>query len=468
MNVRWMAVIFGLALALRLVYVASTTITPISDAERYLGHADRLIARQGFVSADGVPTAYTPPGYPFFIAAVQSALGPGYRPVAYVQALLGAVSCLLTFLLCSRLFDLRHAIAAGLLLAVSPATIPYSGGLLSEVPTSVLILGVLVLLAPAREDTDIGLARTAGAGVLLGTAILFRPAIMAVAFGLGLYTLLGTGVSFRRRFSSAAVLTAVTVVVLLPWGYRNYRVYERVVPVSTMGGYDLYMGNNPEAYGGGYMALEGEQELRKWRQPADEVNGEQEARRRAIEWMRENPSGYVAVSIRRALKWVSVTPDYVPGTRLTSTEEVDRAILDAFRTRAATGVDRETAIVQQSRRLNAALLLLWSIVTVPLALAGIVFDLSSRPKWLLLSPLTAYAIALSLAFMDLRYREIVMPLLLIYTAAGAIGLRSVAGQWSQATPLSKGILLAGVPVLLAFGIQLLRDRAVFTMIAGGL
>jgi hypothetical protein len=60
--------LFGVALLLRLLFVSLTTITPISDAERYAKHAERLLDGEGFISDEGKPTAYTPPGYPFFLA----------------------------------------------------------------------------------------------------------------------------------------------------------------------------------------------------------------------------------------------------------------------------------------------------------------------------------------------------------------------------------------------------------------
>src|SRR5207237_8470358 len=42
---------------------------------------------------------------------------------------------------------------------------------------------------------------------------------------------------------------ALTLLMLLPWGYRNYRVLGRIVFTSTNSGFTLYDGFNPDASG---------------------------------------------------------------------------------------------------------------------------------------------------------------------------------------------------------------------------
>src|SRR5262249_22760155 len=152
------------------------------------------------------------------------------------------------------------------------------------------------------------------AGLLLGAAVLFRPALVAWGLGLGLHVLLWQSGSRSRRFLALTAVAVGVLLVLAPWAYRNYRIFGVVVPISTNGGYNLYLGNNSSAWAGGWMVLEDEKELRA----LDELEGDREARRRAIWWARENPVAYAKVSIRRTLTWLSVAPDYGPGIRLTS------------------------------------------------------------------------------------------------------------------------------------------------------
>jgi 4-amino-4-deoxy-L-arabinose transferase-like glycosyltransferase len=57
------------------------------------------------------------------------------------------------------------------------------------------------------------------------------------------------------------LVSLLTVVVLMatviaPWTYRNYQKFSQFIPVSSNGGYVLYLNNNSENYDGGYMRVE--------------------------------------------------------------------------------------------------------------------------------------------------------------------------------------------------------------------
>ena len=43
---------------------------------------------------------------------------------------------------------------------------------------------------------------------------------------------------------------AVFVLILAPWMYRNYRVFNKLVPISTNGGFNFLMGNHVNSSGG--------------------------------------------------------------------------------------------------------------------------------------------------------------------------------------------------------------------------
>ena len=448
--------VFAVALLFRLLFVSLTTITPISDAERYAKHAERLLDGHGFTSDEGKPTAYTPPGYPFFLAGVQAVLGRDARTIAYVQAVLGAVCCAFTFLVCHRLFDRRHALTAGLLLAVSPTAIAYSGTLLSEILATLAILAVLLVLVAGHEERRGHRLRALFAGVLLGIGILIRPAIVGYALGLGAWLLLFHSDTRMGRLFTAGVLVAGVVVVIGPWAYRNYQVLHSFVPVSNNGDYVLYVGNNPRAHGGGWMFLEHEIQLH-----GDERDGAREARRLALTWIHRNPIAYAKLTLRRALTWISVAPDHVPSLVLTSTAQIDELVARGFRETWSTGREPpDPPELQRSKRINSSILIAWSLLTIPLAVVGMLLDASHRPRSLLLLPLITYASALSMTFMEPRFREVVMPIWLMYTAVGLWGLRHLGPARQRTSSASRRVLLLGPPLALLFCFQLFRDRHV--------
>jgi hypothetical protein len=147
--------------------------------------------------------------------------------------------------------------------AVSPTTIAYSGTLLSEIPATLAILAVLLLVADHDEDLGHRL-RALFAGLLLSVGILIRPAIAGFGLGLCAWLLLfRSGARFTRILSTGALVAGVVIVLGRCWAYRNYHVLHSLVPVSNNGDFNLYLGNNPHTYNGGWMLLEDELDLRR-------------------------------------------------------------------------------------------------------------------------------------------------------------------------------------------------------------
>ena len=214
------------------------------------------------------------------------------------------------------------------------------------------------------------------------------------------------------------------------------------------------------------MHLEDETHLRR-----DEPQGAPEARHRALKWIRENPIAYAKLTLRRALAWISVAPDYVPSLALTSTAQIDDKVVRTFRETWSTGRDPREPLdppeLQSSKRINSSILITWSLLTIPLAVAGMILDASDRPKWLLLLPLITYASSLSVTFMDSRYREVMMPIWLIYAAVGFWGLPHLSHSWQRASLASKRVLLLGLPIALLFCFQLVRDRHAIEVMSAG-
>ena len=94
---RWlMLALFLLALVVRLYAVTAYGVAePTADAADYHRLATGLARGAGYVSEAGVPTAWRPPGYPFFLACVYAVSGPSVRAATFVQAGLGALTVLL-------------------------------------------------------------------------------------------------------------------------------------------------------------------------------------------------------------------------------------------------------------------------------------------------------------------------------------------------------------------------------------
>jgi 4-amino-4-deoxy-L-arabinose transferase-like glycosyltransferase len=413
----------------------------------------------GFVNEQGAPTAYTPPGYPAFLALALDLFGDSKEKVALLQALMGAATSLFTYMIARRLFGLGIAMLAGTLMALSPTSIVYSGELLSEVPSTAIILGAWMLLvqdksAPERANSR-RLTAAGGAGLMMGLAILIRPAALSLALGLFLHLLCTQRATRPARAKTAVAFGLGITIALAPWTYRNFKVFDSFVPVATNGGFNLLLGNNPEAFNGGWMELREADDLLKQHY---EAQGDAKARKSAINWITRHPVSYAKICLRRALVWMSVAPDYIPGIRLSSTREVDALVVQSYKQHGPSSTDPNQApALRESRSLNWRILTIWSLLLIPAAALGLLLDMSRRPQWVLLLPFATYVTILSMTFMQHRFREIMTPMLAIYASVGLSGLRQLLSHRAPTNSKGRLVLLAALPIGLLFGLQVLRD-----------
>ena len=221
--------IFLMALGLRLYYVNTAVIdTPIrADAAKYYTIANNLLNLGVYSSQTGtkpVPEIAITPGYPFFIASVLSMARDNprfsYGLILNLQAVLGAVIVLITYLVGLLFLPFWAALAAGLLAALSPHLIVICGYVLTEALfTFFFMLAVyLVLQAWLRAASHLFLCF----GLVAGIASLVRPALglypFCVAAGLLLITRPG-----KIRLKIAGFIILGFLVVWGPWSYWKHQ-----------------------------------------------------------------------------------------------------------------------------------------------------------------------------------------------------------------------------------------------------
>jgi 4-amino-4-deoxy-L-arabinose transferase-like glycosyltransferase len=241
-----MAAIFVIAVLLRTGYANDfppEAVVESVDAQGYHQIARNLLAGHGFslqAEAPFRPDAIRTPLYPAFIAAVYFVAGPRPQTVAVAQALLDAGTALasgaLAATLAARLGDARRATAAGLAAAAAYALMPgqirYTNALLTE--TALAFLLTLAALAFASFAARPRARTAAAAGVLLGLAILCKPNVapLPVLFALGAAWIAWRSTRraadrLRAVARTAGLLLAASVLVCLPWVFRNWLVFGR-------------------------------------------------------------------------------------------------------------------------------------------------------------------------------------------------------------------------------------------------
>ena len=201
-----------------------------------------------YVSEDGIPTAFRPVGYPAFLAAVYTAFGRSWVAGGIANALLGAVTVGLTYLLARTVLSPKLSLIAALLIALLPSHIfGYTSVLRMEALHTVFVLSALVLTHRAVRVPSVQNAVLLG--ICLGIGVYVRPILLLFPIAFGAVLFLQPQISFRRVLGLASVAGLVTLIVLLPWTVRNYVAMDAFVLTSTHGGYNLLVGNGPDAVG---------------------------------------------------------------------------------------------------------------------------------------------------------------------------------------------------------------------------
>jgi MYXO-CTERM domain-containing protein len=115
--------------------------------------------------------------------------------------------------------------------------------------TLVIALVTAMLLVLARRRPSAGAAPAFAAGVLLGLASLGKPNLLLFA-PVGSVLLFALGESPRaRRVAPAAAFFLAAGLTILPATIHNLRASGDVIPVSSNGGINLFIGNHPGASG---------------------------------------------------------------------------------------------------------------------------------------------------------------------------------------------------------------------------
>jgi len=229
----------GLTLLLRFGFLGSFDHVPVSDEMDYLELAASLAESRSYV-IDGAPSAFRPPGYPVFLAVVQIVFGPAIEIIRVIQIFLDLGIVVGLYVLGLRYGHL-DALLAGLIWALFPPAILYTGLILSETFAAFLLVALLVVLT--LRPWPLGPVPSAVAGLLMGILVLVKAWV--ILFGAGIFCLLWIR---TRSLTILLWFSAGILLIVAPWTMRNVFVFGSPL-ISTNTGINLYMGNNPHATG---------------------------------------------------------------------------------------------------------------------------------------------------------------------------------------------------------------------------
>lgn len=404
---------FALALALRVAYAwlaHGPDATPTSDPATYDTVAWNLARGAGFSldsAAGPYPTAFVPPLVPWLTSLLYRVVGHQYFAAILLQCVAGAFVPLLLAGLGGALFGGTVGRWSGWLAAIHPLLVFFSGHLLTESMFCVTLLLALLLSVDWVRTPLAG--RALGAGLAWGIASLTRPTalMLPVIVAIWAWGPLGLTVGGRGRIRHLALLLLGLAVVVGPWTIRNAIALHAFVPITTGAGGALMVANNPVTWDdpaarGGASSIPYRNALAGEFRGLGEV--ELDARARARTW---------AFMLGRVRDW--------PGVALAKLGRFWRLGAEGGGTG---GWHRPGSPLEPLRRLDP--MLLWSVVTLPLALWGVVRSARGARRWFQSLPLLVIAYFTMIAvvfFGSLRMRVPIEPLVVLFVAVGIEGLR---------------------------------------------
>ncbi|MDP3921027.1 MAG: glycosyltransferase family 39 protein [Candidatus Omnitrophota bacterium] len=306
-----LAVLFLIALTVRLAYHFQINAfpylnIPTVDAQGYIKWAADLASGNWL----GTEAFFQAPGYPYFLGALFSIFGVSIQAAQVAQQVLGALTCLVLYMTAYHLFGRATAIVTGLFAAGYGILVCYAGFLIK--PTLEIFLLAVFLWLIARQSEKVSWWASFLAGLLLMIATLIIANLILLA-PFALLWLVWTGPARERRNRLIAVVFfgLGAAAALVPVTLRNYQVSGDVVMVSSQGGMNLYIGNNPEA-DGTYKPLYNKQanlttEARYNRQLAEQAVGRslkpsevsQYWAGKAIDFVLQNPGRFFWLELRK-------------------------------------------------------------------------------------------------------------------------------------------------------------------------
>lgn len=283
------------ALGLRLIWGFSVDEAPqgLHDPARYVGYGRVIADGKGMIEPlTGQPTAYYPPGYPWFVGVVTWLGSPitdsVVTLVVVVQAFLGAASSVLGAVIARALAGGRAAVVAAFGLAVYPNLVFHSGAVLGETLYIFLFLGFGALLTSRPWPEGLTTGRVLGAGAMLGLAVMVRPISLAILPVVALAWWVATH-DRRVVLRSTALLTAAVAACIVPWTVRNAIRMDAFVPISTNTGENLCIGHGDGATGAFGFPEECLIDATLMDGTAGEVEADQEKVRIALDAIRADP-----------------------------------------------------------------------------------------------------------------------------------------------------------------------------------
>jgi Tfp pilus assembly protein PilF/4-amino-4-deoxy-L-arabinose transferase-like glycosyltransferase len=440
---KWPLVVFLAAFVLRLIHLIQYQSNPafyypMVDELWHLNWAREIISGSFW----GREAYFRGPLYPYMLALFLEVTGDSIFWSRFIQTIIAGFSTVLVFFIGERVVSKKVGIIAALGYAAYGTAIFYETMFL--IPVLFIFLNLLAVYLLLRLKGKYQLPGWLVAGFILGLAAVARPNILLLLpfFIPWIYFAFFGSVHLRKRLAVPAVYLLGVLLPISAVTIRNYAVTHEFILISSQGGVNLYIGNNPETEGLTMLMPEVRlDESLPWtdfvkatRQAAEKESGRKlTAARESSFWT------------KKALKFIWQNPAEFVGLTL-------KKILYLF-----VGFENsDQTDIYQSRRFSPILsILLWKKpfyfpfgLIFPLALIGMIVSWRTRGDLSLCYLfIIGYIPTIVLFLVTARHRLPLIPFLLIFAAAGLLAMIRFIGRKNWPMVTKYGLLFVVVLIL---------------------
>jgi len=245
----------------------------------------------GILDCDNFPHAYWPPGWIMTIGVLYKIFRPSGTLLRLFQIAVALATAWLIHRVAARMAGRLPAWLASAFFLLSSLTFTFTAFYQYDLLLGfMLFLSGVVLFAGGAGKRDA--LRGVCSGILLAFAALLSSKVLAAApiFALASFR----GRSRRGALAAVGGFVVGIALVIAPWTIHNYRCTGELILVTTNGGINLYIGNNPLSTGGYHLPPEDSR-------PPYELYESAKWRREAVSYMREHPEETLRRTATKAL-----------------------------------------------------------------------------------------------------------------------------------------------------------------------
>ena len=279
--------------------------------------ANSLATGHGFSSpfrVDTGPTAWMTPLFPLLLAGIFRIFG-AYTFHAWAATVLMNISCctlacIPIYYVGKRIGGIALAAGAAWLWAIFPNAILMPVESMWDASISALLVATILWATLALAESQ-RLRNWCAYGLLWGVALMFNATLAA------LFPFLAGWLVYRAHqqelnwLKNVAAAVAIIILCCVPWTIRNYRVFHQFVPLRSVLGLQLWLGNNDQTqdiFRGDLHPIYNAAEREKYIS-LGEIAYMQQKKQQAITYMFSHPAREAHLILYRAISiWSGGTP----------------------------------------------------------------------------------------------------------------------------------------------------------------